>query len=50
MKEIELTKGKKALVDDDWYQVLSKFKWSHVGGAGHVLESLSEIARFLEVE
>lgn len=27
MKEIELTKGKKAMVDDEWYPVLSKFKW-----------------------
>ena len=34
MKHIELTKGKIAIVDDDDYEILSKWKW-HICAAGY---------------
>lgn len=32
MKKIELTQGKEALVDDDYFNILSKWKWYYDGG------------------
>ena len=49
MKEIELTKGKKALVDDDWYQVLSKFEWHshHTNGKWYAVRTVGKKGRMV---
>jgi hypothetical protein len=44
MKEIQLTKGKKALVDDVDYEYLSQWKW-HVGSHGYAVRTSSDASK-----
>lgn len=32
MRTIPLTKGKEAIIDDKWYQILANYKWSQLCG------------------